>query len=100
MISSARYNQNKFHLFLKNLKVLEGDEVVPLTNDELKNESIDFEAALKSEVKEMKSKRHHVLAIRNDVKGVVFFKAATDLDVDIIFEKLIQLVVSKSWKPK
>lgn len=71
-----------------------------MTSDEPKNESIDFEAALKSEVKEIKSKKQHVLAIRNDVKGVVFFKAASDLDVDLIFEKLVKLIVNKSWKPK
>ena len=71
-----------------------------MTSDERKIESIDFEAALKSEVKEIKSKKQHVLAIRNDVKGVVFIKSAADLDVDFIFDKLVQLVVSKSWKPK
>lgn len=63
-------------------------------------ENIDFETALKTEVKDIKSKKQNILAIRNDVKGVVFFKATSDLDVDIIFEKLIDCVVNKTWKPK
>lgn len=56
--------------------------------------------ALKSEVKEIKAKKHQVLAIRNDVKGVVFFKANANIDVDNIFESLILSVINKNWKPK
>lgn len=83
---------------LFNSKVLgdqaEASEVDPSRAD------MDFESALKSEIKDIKMKKQIVLAIRNDVKGVVFFKAATDLDVDAIFEKLIEMVISKNWKPK
>lgn len=61
---------------------------------------MDFESALKSEVKDIKTKRQIVMAIRNDVKGVVFFKTPSDLDVDAVFEKLIEMVVNKNWKPK
>lgn len=86
-------------IFQKNLD----DLAVPshgVKNDQSANEDFDFEKALKSEVKEMKSKNKNVIAIRNDVKGVVFFKACNDLDVNHIFDKLIQMVTSKSWKPK
>lgn len=69
-------------------------------SDDQTYENIDFEAALKTEVKDIKSKKQNILAIRNDVKGVVFFKATSELDVDIIFEKLIACVVNKTWKPK
>lgn len=51
-------------------------------------------------MKGIKNKKQNILAIRNDVKGVVFFKATSDLDVDAIFEKLVQLVINKDWKPK
>lgn len=68
--------------------------------DEQPYENIDFETALKTEVKGIKSKKQLVVAIRNDVKGIIFFKATADLDVDIIFEKLVECVVNKTWKPK
>lgn len=76
----------------------EQDPVDP--SDEQNYENIDFETALKTEVKDIKSKKQNILAIRNDVKGVVFFKATSDLDVDIIFERFIECVVNKTWKPK
>ena len=60
----------------------------------------DYETALKSEIKEIKGKKQNVLAIRNDVKGVVFFKVNAELDVNIIFDKLVQMITSRSWKPK
>jgi hypothetical protein len=61
---------------------------------------VDFETALLSEVKEIKTKKHKILAIRNDVKGVVFFKANSDVDVPESFLKLISLVKERLWKPK
>lgn len=69
-------------------------------NDSSEIDKFDFERALKSEVKEMKSKNKQVIAIRNDVKGVVFFKSCNELAVNHIFDKLIQMIISKCWKPK
>jgi len=82
-------------------KVLDEQACSLQTTSDLSNaDKFDFEAALKSEVKEIKSKKQNVLAIRNDVKGVVFFKASNELDVNAIFDKLVQMVTSRSWKPK
>jgi hypothetical protein len=61
---------------------------------------MDFESALSAEVKNMKSKKQDVLAIRNDIKGVVFFKISTEIDVYSIFERLVTSVKEKVWKPK
>ena len=71
-----------------------------LTVSEDGSELVDFEAAMQSEIKEIKSKKHLALAIRNDVKGVIFFKASSDIDVNTIFIKLIEIVKNQTWKPK
>ena len=89
----------KLNCFLLTSKVFD-EQGVSDSCDEQTYENIDFETALKTEVKGIKSKKQLISAIRNDVKGVVFFKATADLDVDIIFEKLVECVVNKSWKPK
>ncbi len=48
----------------------------------------------------MKSKKQNVLAIRNDIKGVVFFKVTSEVDVYATFDRLVFAVKEKVWKPK
>lgn len=60
----------------------------------------DFESALSAEVSAIKSKKRKVLAVRNDIKGVVFFKTTSDIDVYHYFDLLVAAVKEKAWKPK
>lgn len=71
-----------------------------ISNDDSECEHLDFESALKSEIKDIKTKKNNVLAIRNDVKGIVFFKTSSGLDVNAIFQELVKMIKARTWKPK
>lgn len=60
----------------------------------------DFESALRQETASIKNRKPKVLAIRNDIKGVVFFKAVQKMDVDQVIESVLKLVQERNWKPK
>lgn len=68
--------------------------------NETSTEHHDFESALKEEIFDIKNKKQALLAIRNDVKGVVFFKASSNLDINSSFQRLIHMIKERAWKPK
>jgi hypothetical protein len=64
------------------------------------NVELDFEKAISNELIEMKNKKKTIEAIKNDVKGVIFFKTPSNLNIFEAFNILVKAVTDKNWKPK